>query len=206
MPTPTIAEAVRDVGVSWVAGPVRLAPGGSALARLWLPAGRPARPTFLGDGGHELGHVDVESPAGAEAFFEVVVEAAYDGNALRITDITDGTSNTLLFHERSQGIIAILIGLLSPAGPRGGAVMPRAPMATLQILRRRGAGVLPHAAVHRAGQRLTDGPWWNRPPPWSMIQSAARARPPIGGRPARGTMPPSTSRGADSPCRPACLP
>ena len=158
--SPMTAEAVRDVGVSWAAGPVRLAPGGSALARLWLPAGRPARLTFLGDGGHELGQVDVEAPAGAGAFFEVVVEAAYDGSVLRITDITDGTSNTLLFHERSQGIIAILIGLLRPAGPQGGAVMPRAPMATLQIFRRRGAGVLPHAAVHRAGQRLTAADSW----------------------------------------------
>jgi hypothetical protein len=131
---PTIAEAVRDVGVSWAAGPVQLAPGGSALARLWLPGGpRPARLTFLGDGGRVLGQMDVEAPAGAGAFFEILVEAAYDGSVLKITDISDGTSNTILFAEASQGIIAILIGLLRVDGPEGRAVMPRGPMATLQV-------------------------------------------------------------------------
>ena len=43
---------VRDVGVSWMAGPLRLTPGGSAQARLWLPAAqRGFKVTFLGDGG-----------------------------------------------------------------------------------------------------------------------------------------------------------
>jgi hypothetical protein len=122
----TTAEAAD---VSWVAGPVQLAPGGSALARLWLPAGqRAARLTFLGDRGAMLGQVDVEARAGTGAFFEIVVEAAYDGSTLKITDITDGTSNTIVAHDGSQGIIAILIGLVKAAGG------PRAPMATLQIL------------------------------------------------------------------------
>jgi hypothetical protein len=139
---PAVAEAVdqvRDVGVSWVAfaafsaGPVQLAPGGSALARLWLPAGQqPARLAFLGDGGKVLGQVEIETPAAAGALFEVVVEATYDGGALRIADVTDGTSNTILFAEGSQGIIAVLIGLLRAGGPQGRAAMPRG-MATLQI-------------------------------------------------------------------------
>jgi hypothetical protein len=121
-------DRIRDAGVSRVAGSVRLAPGGSALARLWLPAGpRPVRLTLLADGATLLGQVDVEAPAGAGPFFEVVVEAAYDGTAPRITGITDGTSNTLAVRDRSQGIIAILLGLPTPGGPR-------APMATLQIL------------------------------------------------------------------------
>jgi hypothetical protein len=122
----TTAEAAA---VAWAAGPVRLAPGGSALARLWLPAGqRPARLTFLGEQGRVLEQVDVEAPDGTGPFFEVVLEATYDGRALTITDVTDGTSNTLLvFHDDSQGIIAILIGLVTSGGPR-------APMATLQVL------------------------------------------------------------------------
>ncbi len=133
---PTVAEAaqgigvnqVRDVGVSWVAGPVQLAPGGSALARLWLPAVQRGvvRLTYFGDGGEELGQVDIETPPQAGAFFEVVVEATYDGKAL---SITDGTSNTIVFGD-SQGIIAILIGLLTPRGQQGR--IPR-PMATFQI-------------------------------------------------------------------------
>jgi hypothetical protein len=127
---PAVAEA-GDGSVRFLtAGPVRLAPGGAALARLWLPAGQRggARLTYLGDGGQVLGQVDVEAPAQAGAFFEVVVEVHYDGKLL---DITDGTSNTIL-HDGSQGIIAILIGLLAPA-PQGRSAMPRGPMATLEV-------------------------------------------------------------------------
>ena len=41
---------MRDVGVCWVAGPLPLTPGGSAQARLWLPAAQQGfKVTFLGD-------------------------------------------------------------------------------------------------------------------------------------------------------------
>jgi len=117
-------DQVRDVGVSWVAGPLQLTPGGSAQARLWLPAAqRGVKVTFLGD--------EVETPAPAGAFFEVAYEARYDGRAL---SITDGTSNTIIVHEGSQGIIAILIGLRRAGGPPGRLAMPRGPLATLQVL------------------------------------------------------------------------
>jgi hypothetical protein len=119
---------VRDVGVSWVAGPVQLVPGGSALARLWLPAVQRGvvRLTYLGDGGQVLGQSDVAMPPQPGGFFEVVVDATYDGKTL---SITDGTSNTIAFGE-SQGIIAILIGILSPKDQHSGIARP---MATLQL-------------------------------------------------------------------------
>jgi hypothetical protein len=90
--TPSLAvgaqgvNQVRDVGVSWVAGPLRLTPGGSAQARLWLPAAQQGfKVTFLGDGGDVLGAVEVDTPTPAGALFEVVYEARYDGRALSIT-------------------------------------------------------------------------------------------------------------------------
>jgi hypothetical protein len=128
-PTPAAAGdgSVRVLS----AGPVQLAPGGSALARLWLPAvqGGATRLTYLGDGGQILGQVDVEAPPKAGALFEVVVEATYDG---KVMSISDGTSNTIMF-QSAQGIIAILIGLRAPA-PQGQPAMLRKPMATLQVL------------------------------------------------------------------------
>jgi len=144
--TPSLAEGaqgvaqVRDVGVSWVAGPLRLTPGGSAQARLWLPAEqRSFKVTFLGDGGEVLGGVEVEMPTPAGALFEVVYEARYDGRAL---SITDGTSNTIIVHEGSQGIVAILIGLRKASGPPGRLAMTRGPMATLQVLDGQGQTVV----------------------------------------------------------------
>jgi hypothetical protein len=95
-------------------GPVRIDEGGSAETRLLLPAIRRARfqVAFVGEDGQVLAQVDLQPPARSAALhFPVTFQLTFGKGQL---GITDGTSNTIFVGE-SNGIIAILIGLLLPA-------------------------------------------------------------------------------------------
>jgi hypothetical protein len=114
-PAPAADGSVRFL----TAGPVRIPVGGSAETRLLLPAVRRGRvqATFVGEDGQVLARAEVEPPPGHPGpFFPVSFHLALapGPGRLPVLSITDGTSNTI-FAGESNGIIAILIGLLLPA-------------------------------------------------------------------------------------------
>jgi hypothetical protein len=108
-----------------IAGPVRLGDGHIAHMRVFLPAvQRPVHVHFLGEGGEVLKSVEVDpsDPSSKSPFFEVVFQARFVAPGTERfpgLTITDGTSNTILYHPNSNGIIAILIGLRSARGGMG---------------------------------------------------------------------------------------
>jgi hypothetical protein len=127
-------------------GPVRIGPGGSAETRLLLPAVRRGhvQVAFIGEDGQVLARVGVEPPAGHPGpLFPATFRFAFTEGQSRIPllEITDGTSNTI-HSGPSNGIIAILIGLLLPAVQRDPGLFAGAHASSFQLFDAQGQTVL----------------------------------------------------------------